>query len=110
MVGSKDPVSLGIVVLDPWGQASGSLHEVWCDVVPPPQESLLAYVANVYTSVVQELMLRKHRCFITVEQEYFSLQWNGITSDRQKHQVLLSAGASGRDSRAGKPIVRGCVA
>ncbi|XP_059228113.1 epididymis-specific alpha-mannosidase-like [Mustela nigripes] len=51
------------------------------------QESLQAYASNVYTSVVQELMLQEHRCFIAVEQEYFRLWWDGIASDRQKHQV-----------------------
>ena len=84
-----------IVVLDPWGQASRSFHGGWCDGVPPPQESLRAYAANVYTSVVEELTLRKHRRFIAVEQEYFRLWWDGIASDRQKRQVPLPAGASG---------------
>uniref|UniRef100_A0A452VDV2 Alpha-mannosidase n=1 Tax=Ursus maritimus TaxID=29073 RepID=A0A452VDV2_URSMA len=51
------------------------------------QESLRAYAANVYTSVVEELTLRKHRRFIAVEQEYFRLWWDGIASDRQKRQV-----------------------
>nr|XP_035960565.1 epididymis-specific alpha-mannosidase [Halichoerus grypus] len=51
------------------------------------QESLRAYAANVYTSVVEELMLQNHRRFIAVEQEYFRLWWDGIASDRQKRQV-----------------------
>ncbi|XP_059228156.1 epididymis-specific alpha-mannosidase-like [Mustela nigripes] len=57
---------------------------VWIHTV---QESPWAYAANVYTSVVQELMLQKHRRFIAVEQEYFRLWWDGIASDRQKRQV-----------------------
>ncbi|XP_032708474.1 epididymis-specific alpha-mannosidase-like [Lontra canadensis] len=57
---------------------------VWIHTV---QESPWAYVANVYTSVVQELMLQKHRRFIAVEQEYFRLWWDGIASDRQKRQL-----------------------
>lgn len=98
----QGPCVMGIVVLDPWGQASGIIHRDWCDGVPPPQESLQAYASNVYTSVVQELMLQEHRCFIAVEQEYFRLWWDGIASDRQKHQVLLSAGASGREGCPGR--------
>uniref|UniRef100_A0A8C0KN68 Alpha-mannosidase n=1 Tax=Canis lupus dingo TaxID=286419 RepID=A0A8C0KN68_CANLU len=51
------------------------------------QESLRAYAANVYTTVVEQLMLQKQRRFIAVEQEYFRLWWDGIASYRQKRQV-----------------------
>nr|XP_020766350.1 epididymis-specific alpha-mannosidase isoform X2 [Odocoileus virginianus texanus] len=51
------------------------------------QESMQAYVTNVYNSVVEELTLEKKRRFIAVEQEYFRLWWDGVASDRQKGQV-----------------------
>ncbi|KAM8957769.1 LOW QUALITY PROTEIN: epididymis-specific alpha-mannosidase-like [Lycaon pictus] len=54
---------------------------------PLVQESLRAYAANVYTTVVEQLMLQKQRRFIAVEQEYFQLWWDGIASYRQKRQV-----------------------
>ncbi|XP_004396300.1 PREDICTED: epididymis-specific alpha-mannosidase [Odobenus rosmarus divergens] len=80
-----------------WFLVAGSVIPIRVFVVPHShmdvgwiytvQESLRAYAANVYTSVVEELMLQKHRRFIAVEQEYFRLWWDGIASDRQKHQV-----------------------
>ncbi|KAM7224690.1 hypothetical protein CapIbe_024225 [Capra ibex] len=51
------------------------------------QESMQAYVTNVYNSVVEELILEKKRRFIAVEQEYFRLWWDGVASDEQKGQV-----------------------
>uniref|UniRef100_A0AC11BCQ7 Uncharacterized protein n=1 Tax=Ovis aries TaxID=9940 RepID=A0AC11BCQ7_SHEEP len=51
------------------------------------QESMQAYVTNVYNSVVEELILERRRRFITVEQEYFRLWWDGVASDKQKGQV-----------------------
>ncbi|XP_014445317.1 epididymis-specific alpha-mannosidase [Tupaia chinensis] len=58
------------------------------------EESMRAYAANVYTSVVKELTLGKQRRFIAVEQEFFRLWWDGIASEQQKHQVrqLLDEG------------------
>ncbi|KAJ1061361.1 hypothetical protein K5549_018598, partial [Capra hircus] len=50
------------------------------------QESMQAYVTNVYNSVVEELILEKKRRFIAVEQEYFRLWWDGVASDEQKGQ------------------------
>ncbi|XP_058403612.1 epididymis-specific alpha-mannosidase [Diceros bicornis minor] len=51
------------------------------------QESMVAYAANVYTSVVEELARKEQRRFIAVEQEFFRLWWDGIASEKQKHQV-----------------------
>uniref|UniRef100_A0A452EN56 Alpha-mannosidase n=1 Tax=Capra hircus TaxID=9925 RepID=A0A452EN56_CAPHI len=48
------------------------------------QESMQAYVTNVYNSVVEALTLEKKRKFIAVEQEYFRLWWDGVASDGQK--------------------------
>uniref|UniRef100_A0A2K5KE52 Glycoside hydrolase family 38 N-terminal domain-containing protein n=1 Tax=Colobus angolensis palliatus TaxID=336983 RepID=A0A2K5KE52_COLAP len=58
------------------------------------QESMQAYAANVYTSVVEELARGQQRRFIAVEQEFFRLWWDGVASDQQKHQVrqLLEEG------------------
>ncbi|XP_063578649.1 epididymis-specific alpha-mannosidase isoform X2 [Pongo abelii] len=58
------------------------------------QESMQAYAANVYTSVVEELARGQQRRFIAVEQEFFRLWWDGVASDQQKHQVrqLLEGG------------------
>uniref|UniRef100_A0A8C8ZV26 Alpha-mannosidase n=1 Tax=Prolemur simus TaxID=1328070 RepID=A0A8C8ZV26_PROSS len=58
------------------------------------QESMRAYAANVYTSVVEELSRGQQRRFIAVEQEFFRLWWDGVASDQQKHQVrrLLDEG------------------
>nr|XP_035150014.2 epididymis-specific alpha-mannosidase isoform X1 [Callithrix jacchus]XP_035150015.2 epididymis-specific alpha-mannosidase isoform X1 [Callithrix jacchus] len=58
------------------------------------QESMQAYAANVYTSVVEELTRGQQRRFIAVEQEFFRLWWDGVASDQQKHQVrqLLEEG------------------
>ena len=94
VVGPRDTMSLCSLLLEPWGQESGSLPKGWCDGGPPPQESLRAYAANVYTTVVEQLMLQKQRRFIAVEQEYFRLWWDGIASYRQKRQVPPPTGAS----------------
>ncbi|XP_042107597.1 epididymis-specific alpha-mannosidase isoform X1 [Ovis aries] len=51
------------------------------------QESMQVYVTDVYNSVVEALTLEKKRRFIVVEQEYFRLWWDGVTSDTQKGQV-----------------------
>ncbi|XP_049637605.1 epididymis-specific alpha-mannosidase-like [Suncus etruscus] len=51
------------------------------------QENMHAYVANVYTSVVEALMRSTKRRFMAVEQEYFRLWWNGVASGKQKQQV-----------------------
>ncbi|KAM8939546.1 epididymis-specific alpha-mannosidase [Pelodytes ibericus] len=51
------------------------------------QESMHAYAANVYTTVVEELMKAKRRRFIVVEQEFFRLWWNMVADDLQKQQV-----------------------
>ncbi|CAH6977974.1 epididymis-specific alpha-mannosidase [Phodopus roborovskii] len=58
------------------------------------QESMQAYAANVYTTVVAELTRGQHRRFIVVEQEFFRLWWDGVASEQQKHQVrqLLNEG------------------
>ncbi|XP_006893736.1 PREDICTED: epididymis-specific alpha-mannosidase [Elephantulus edwardii] len=58
------------------------------------QESMQAYAANVYTSVVEELTCRPQRRFIAVEQEFFRLWWRDVASEEQKHQVhqLLNQG------------------
>ncbi|KAM9677390.1 LOW QUALITY PROTEIN: epididymis-specific alpha-mannosidase [Trichechus inunguis] len=58
------------------------------------QESMHAYAANVYTSVVEELIRRPQRRFIAVEQEFFRLWWSSVASDKQKRQVreLLDTG------------------
>lgn len=51
------------------------------------QESMHAYAANVYTSVVEELMKGKQRKFIAVEQEFFRLWWDAVATDKHKQQV-----------------------
>ncbi|NXC16084.1 MA2B2 mannosidase, partial [Corythaeola cristata] len=51
------------------------------------QESMHAYAANVYTSVVEELMKGKQRKFIAVEQEFFRLWWDAVATDAHKQQV-----------------------
>ncbi|XP_030305793.1 epididymis-specific alpha-mannosidase-like, partial [Calypte anna] len=58
------------------------------------QESMKAYAANVYTSVVEELRRGKQRRFIAVEQEFFRLWWDEVATARQKQQVheLLQEG------------------
>ena len=66
----------------------------WSDGLSPSplQESMQAYVTNVYNSVVEELTLEKKRRFIAVEQEYFRLWWDGVASEEQKGQVTLPSG------------------
>uniref|UniRef100_A0A8C2VPQ0 Alpha-mannosidase n=2 Tax=Chinchilla lanigera TaxID=34839 RepID=A0A8C2VPQ0_CHILA len=58
------------------------------------QESMRAYAANVYTSVVAELVRGERRRFIAVEQEFFRLWWDQVASEQQKWQVrqLLAQG------------------
>uniref|UniRef100_A0A803XXI6 Glycoside hydrolase family 38 N-terminal domain-containing protein n=1 Tax=Meleagris gallopavo TaxID=9103 RepID=A0A803XXI6_MELGA len=58
------------------------------------QESMHAYAANVYTSVIEELMKGKQRKFIAVEQEFFRLWWDAVATDTHKQQVhqLLQEG------------------
>ncbi|NWZ42383.1 MA2B2 mannosidase, partial [Brachypodius atriceps] len=58
------------------------------------QESMHAYAANVYTTVIEELMKGKQRKFIAVEQEFFRLWWDTVATDTQKQQVhqLLQEG------------------
>ncbi|XP_004847379.1 epididymis-specific alpha-mannosidase isoform X2 [Heterocephalus glaber] len=58
------------------------------------QESMRAYAANVYTTVVKELALGQQRRFIAVEQEFFRLWWDRVASEQQKQQVrrLLDQG------------------
>ncbi|XP_051894984.1 epididymis-specific alpha-mannosidase isoform X2 [Pristis pectinata] len=58
------------------------------------EESMHAYAANVYTTVVEELVKRKQRKFIAVEQEFFRLWWDKVATDAQKKQVhqLLEEG------------------
>uniref|UniRef100_A0A8C5LU17 Alpha-mannosidase n=1 Tax=Leptobrachium leishanense TaxID=445787 RepID=A0A8C5LU17_9ANUR len=51
------------------------------------QESMHAYAANVYTTVLEELMKGKQRKFIVVEQEFFRLWWDMVADDLQKQQV-----------------------
>lgn len=51
------------------------------------QESMHAYAANVYTTVVEELTRVKNRKFIAVEQEFFRLWWDTAASEWHKQQV-----------------------
>ena len=77
------------------------VHALWFPpraglmVSPSPlQESMQAYVTNVYNTEVEELTLEKKRRFIVVEQEYFRLWWDGVASEEQKGQVTLLSGGS----------------
>ncbi|XP_067850428.1 epididymis-specific alpha-mannosidase isoform X1 [Heptranchias perlo] len=58
------------------------------------EESMHAYAANVYTTVVEELVKGKQHKFIVVEQEFFRLWWDKVATDAQKEQVhqLLEEG------------------
>ncbi|KAM4611500.1 epididymis-specific alpha-mannosidase isoform 2-T2 [Polymixia lowei] len=51
------------------------------------QESMHAYAANVYTSVIDELSKDKRRKFIAVEQEFFRLWWDTVATGTHKKQV-----------------------
>ncbi|KAM9330351.1 epididymis-specific alpha-mannosidase [Gastrophryne carolinensis] len=51
------------------------------------QESMHAYAANVYTTIVEELIRAKHRRFIVVEQEFFRLWWDTVAVIQQRQQV-----------------------
>lgn len=67
------------------GQAPLSkMQFLFCAIL---QESMHAYAANVYTSVVEELMKEKQRKFIAVEQEFFRLWWDAVATDKHKQQV-----------------------
>ncbi|XP_006813523.1 epididymis-specific alpha-mannosidase-like, partial [Saccoglossus kowalevskii] len=50
-------------------------------------ESMVAYAANVYTSVVSSLVKNGKRRFIAVEQEFFRLWWENVADVNQKQQV-----------------------
>ncbi|XP_063042689.1 epididymis-specific alpha-mannosidase [Engraulis encrasicolus] len=58
------------------------------------EESMHAYAANVYTTVVEELSRVKHRKFIAVEQEFFRIWWDKVATEQHKQQVrqLLDEG------------------
>nr|XP_054759274.1 epididymis-specific alpha-mannosidase-like [Lytechinus pictus] len=51
------------------------------------QESMHAYAANVYTTVIAELARNPARRFIAVEQEFFRLWWDGVATENQKSQT-----------------------
>ncbi|OCT99309.1 epididymis-specific alpha-mannosidase isoform X2 [Xenopus laevis] len=51
------------------------------------QESMHAYAANVYTTVVEELIRGDRRRFIVVEQEFFRLWWKLFAGNVEKQQV-----------------------
>ncbi|XP_077992129.1 epididymis-specific alpha-mannosidase-like [Glandiceps talaboti] len=51
------------------------------------EESMKAYAANVYSTVVKNLVEGGHRRFIAVEQEFFRLWWDTIADYTQKLQV-----------------------
>ena len=89
-----DTVSPWTFLLGPWSTPCGFPPRVWSDGLSPspPQESMQAYVTNVYNSVVEALTLEKKRRFIVVEQEYFRLWWDGVASDWQKRKVTLPSG------------------
>ncbi|XP_022080688.1 epididymis-specific alpha-mannosidase-like isoform X2 [Acanthaster planci] len=57
------------------------------------KESMEAYAADVYTTVVANLVKDSKRRFIAVEQEFFRLWWTTVASDTQKkqtHQLVQS--------------------
>ncbi|KAL2078842.1 hypothetical protein ACEWY4_024586 [Coilia grayii] len=56
------------------------------------QESMRAYAANVYTTVVEELSRVKHRKFIAVEQEFFRIWWDTVATEQHKQQVRQLVG------------------
>ncbi|XP_011673874.2 epididymis-specific alpha-mannosidase [Strongylocentrotus purpuratus] len=51
------------------------------------KESMHAYAANVYTTVIAELGRNPARRFIAVEQEFFRLWWDGVATEKQKSQT-----------------------
>ncbi|OWK13587.1 hypothetical protein Celaphus_00017307 [Cervus elaphus hippelaphus] len=51
------------------------------------QESMQAYVTDVYASVVEDLTRNEQHRFIIVDQEFFRLWWDGVASAKQKLQV-----------------------
>ncbi|KAG8506233.1 Epididymis-specific alpha-mannosidase, partial [Galemys pyrenaicus] len=76
-VWTKDPIRVFVV---PHNQ----LDMAWMYKI---QESMQAYAASVYTSVVEELTRGPSRKFIAVEQEFFRLWWDSVASAQQKRQV-----------------------
>ncbi|XP_003496665.1 epididymis-specific alpha-mannosidase [Cricetulus griseus] len=90
-----------LLLWPPAAQSAGPIRAFGCphshmDVgwVYTVQESMRAYAANVYTTVVAELTRGQQRRFIAVEQEFFRLWWDGVASEQQKYQVrkLLDEG------------------
>ena len=53
------------------------------------KESMEAYAADVYTTVVANLMADESRRFIAVEQEFFRLWWTTVANDTQKVMVVM---------------------
>ncbi|XP_070314251.1 epididymis-specific alpha-mannosidase-like [Odocoileus virginianus] len=51
------------------------------------QESMQAYVTDIYASVVEDLTHNEQHRFIIVDQEFFRLWWDGVASAKQKLQV-----------------------
>ncbi|KAB0343916.1 hypothetical protein FD754_020842 [Muntiacus muntjak] len=82
LLGAPSEPRLRVFVVPHSHMDVGWLHTV--------QESMQAYVTNVYNTVVEELTLEKKRRFIAVEQEYFRLWWDGVASD-DHHSVTEEA-------------------
>ncbi|KAG8505835.1 Epididymis-specific alpha-mannosidase, partial [Galemys pyrenaicus] len=76
-VWTKDPIRVFVV-------PHSHMDVGWIYTV---QESMQAYAASVYTSVVEELTRGPSRKFIAVEQEFFRLWWDSVASAQQKRQV-----------------------
>ncbi|XP_033119415.1 epididymis-specific alpha-mannosidase-like isoform X2 [Anneissia japonica] len=51
------------------------------------EASMRAYAANVYTTVVENLVSHPEKRFIAVEQEFFRLWWNNVANNTQKDNV-----------------------
>ena len=51
---------------------------------------MVAYAANVYTTVIENLVKDSTRRFIAVEQEFFRLWWTKVANDTQKVWVWLN--------------------
>ncbi|XP_071600090.1 epididymis-specific alpha-mannosidase isoform X2 [Heliangelus exortis] len=91
VLGSLPPATWGSGELRAFVVPHSHMDVGWVYTV---QESMKAYAANVYTSVVEELGRGKQRRFIAVEQEFFRLWWDEVATARQKQQVheLLQEG------------------
>ncbi|NP_001106515.1 epididymis-specific alpha-mannosidase precursor [Xenopus tropicalis] len=87
-----------LVLLSAWGcVCTHSAQPIQAFVIPHShmdvgwvytvQESMHAYAANVYTTVVEELMRGDRRRFIVVEQEFFRLWWKLFAGNVEKQQV-----------------------